>query len=223
MKVRKISKGTTEILVEYEPRGAIETDVEWFCSTLETMLARGSKFKIGQTFGMGWSVLVFIDTGKGSAGNVVLGLQELDGTGREGKFARGVTRSLTALRLQKSVAESFGLENQLDFATQRQTGICCKKLDAEKAIVLSRADPDEDDSGWFFSCTAKNHDHDDEANLKIETLYELSCEFPRLMPYLALPPGVMILLDGDKIKAEDGEGNRLAIKPGSLLDKMTNQ
>ncbi len=215
MKVRKISKGTTEILVEYEPRGAIETDVEWFCSTLETMLARGSKFKIGQTFGMGWSVLVFVDAGKG-----VLGLQELDGSGIEGKFARGVTRSLTALRLQKSVAESFGLENQLDFATQRQTAICCKKLDSDKAIVLSRDEPDEDTSGWFFSCTAKNHDHDDEANLKIETLYELACEFPRLMPYLALPPGVMVLVDGDKIKAEDGEGNKLTIKPGSLLDKM---
>ncbi|HEY4241715.1 MAG TPA: hypothetical protein VGM88_17960 [Kofleriaceae bacterium] len=216
MKVRKISKGTTEILVEYEPRGAIETDVEWFCSTLETMLARGSKFKVGQTFGMGWAVLVFVDAGKG-----VLGLQELDGSGIEGKFAKGVTRSLTQLRLQKSVAESFGLENQLDFATQRQTAICCKKLDADKAIVLSRDDPDEDSSGWFFSCTAKNHDHDDEANLKVETLYELSCEFPRLMPYLALPVGVMILVDGDKIKAEDGEGNKLAIKPGSLLDKMS--
>jgi hypothetical protein len=216
VKVRKIIKGTTEILVEYEPRGAIETDVEWFCSTLETMLARGSKFKVGQTFGMGWSVLVFTDAGKG-----VLGLQELDGSGVEGKFAKGVTRSLTQLRLQKSVAESFGLENQLDFATQRQTAICCKKLDVEKAIVMSREEPDEDSSGWFFSCTAKSHDHDDEANLKVETLYELSCEFPRLMPYLALPVGVMILVDGDKIKAEDGEGNKLAIKPGSLLDKMS--
>ncbi len=218
MKVRKISKGTTEILVEYEPRGAIETDVEWFCSTLETMLARGSKFKVGQTFGMGWSVLVFTDAGKG-----VLGLQELDGSGVESKFAKGVTRSLTALRLQKSVAESFGLEEQLDFATQRQTAIACKKLDVDKAIVMSRDEPDEDASGWFFSCTAKNHDHDDEANLKVETLYELSCEFPRLMPYLALPIGVMILVDGDKIKAEDGEGRKLGIKPGSLLDKMTSQ
>lgn len=215
MKVRKIVKGTTEILVEYEPRGAIESDVEWFCNSIESMLARGSKFKAGQTFGMGWSVLVFTDAGKG-----VLGLQELDGSGHEGKFAKGVTRSLTALRLQKSVAESFGLENQLEFATQRQTGICCKKLDNDKPIVLSRADPEDDDSGWFFSCTSKNHDHDDDENLKVETLYELSCEFPRLMPYLALPAGMMVLLDGEKIKAEDGEGRRLEIKPGSLLDKM---
>ena len=173
MKVRKIIKGTTEILVEYEPRGAIEADVEWFCNTLETMLARGSKFKVGQTFGMGWAVLVFTDAGKG-----VLGLQELDDSGVEGRFAKGVTRALTALRLQKSVAESFGLENQLDFATQRQSAICCKKLDASKPIVLSRDENDEETSGWFFSCTAKNHDHDDEANLKVETLYELTCEHP---------------------------------------------
>lgn len=216
MKSRTITKGKTQILVEYEPRGAIESDVDWFCGTIEKMLAKGSVFKPGQTFGIGWAVLVFTDLGKG-----LLGLQELDGSGHEGRFSKGVTRALTALRLQKSIAESFGIEDQIEFATQRQTAICCNKLDEGKAIVLSRDDGDEESSGWFISCTQKNHDHDDDANLKVETLYELTCEFPRLLPYLALPTGVMLMIDGDKIKAEDGEGRRLAIKPGSLLAKMT--
>jgi hypothetical protein len=215
VKVRKIQKGTTEINVEYEPRGIADADLDWFIQSIEAMLARGAKFKAGQTFGLGWAVLTFVDTGKG-----VLAFQELDGSGDPEKRSRGVTRSLTALRLQKSVAESFGLEKELEFPNQRQTAIACKKLDADKAIVLSRDLPEEDDSGWFISCTQKNHDHDDDKNIDVKSLYELATDFPRLLPYLALPSGVMVLIDGDKIKAQDGEGNLLEIRKGSLLDKM---
>jgi len=189
-------------------------DVPWLVDLLERQVASGSTFREGQTLQLGWSVLRFEAD---PAGN--LHLLELDLSGKPGKFDRSVTRTLLALRLQKSVLESLGIQDQLLFPSLLQTALRCRRFGKTSQPMLIRSEPTAEDSGWFFGCREESHSHDDPNELEGGVLHELASEQPILIEYLAMPTGSMILLDARHryLSACDGDDVEHKVLPGSYL------
>jgi hypothetical protein len=78
------------------------------------------------------------------------------------------------------------------------------------------SEPSGRSSGWFCGCLVKRHDHQDTDELLRVSLYETAVRFtPQIVPYLALPPGVMLMAGGAPTIFQHGE--ELPVRPGSYL------
>ena len=187
------------------------TDGKWLVQFLEQAVASGERFEAGETFAIGWMITKVV-AGK----NGTLTLHEPDMKTMPVEFEPGVQRTLTILRLQKAIAESVGLEDELELPTLRDSAIVCTELERAKALILSRAEPDGNDSGWFIGCTSPKHDHNDPKNLARASLYEVGIAAPRAVAYLGLPAGVQIVAS-DGAPHLERNGKRLPIKPRSYL------
>jgi hypothetical protein len=207
--------------------GVRELDAEWLRATLEGLVAQGRRFHPGETLQLGWSIARIgpLEDGR-------LTLLEPDFESLPTHFVPGATRSLLHLRLQRSVAESLGLAEPA-FPSLRQSAIVCSRLARARPLWLDRASPQGVDSGWFIGCAGESHEHQSARNLERLSLYEVALQQPAVVPYLALPPGVQLLLPvephwGRKHRTHEPapgerptiwrEGQELVPAPGSLLD-----
>jgi hypothetical protein len=210
-----IARSGVHLVVEYHAGAVAEPDIAALVTRLNALLDAGSRFGEGEMLQLGWSTLRFVSLGGG-----VLAFEELDGSG-VARWTRGVSRTLIATRLQRSVNESFGLSDErLAFPNLAQRSLICTALDPDGALFLHRLEPiSPSDSGWFFSCQGTDHDHDDPAALEHASLYEHACRIQAVLPFLALPIGTRVLLgpDGNVDEAYEGGGHALAVVPGSYL------
>jgi hypothetical protein len=80
-----------------------------------------------------------------------------------------------------------------------QSAIICTRLEGAKGVVMERSAPSGSDSGWFCGCREEDHDHNSVTELRKVSLYEAAVRHaPQIVPYLALPEG--ILLEARKTK-----------------------
>jgi hypothetical protein len=211
----KIDRPGNRLLVEYHLQAVGRTEIERFVAAVNAMIDGGSQFAAGQTFRIGWSTMRFVEEGDW------LVFEELDGSGVPGQWARGVSRTLIATRLQRDVCDSFSLPDHLvDFPSFAQSSIVCDRIDPEGALYLARLPPLADtDSGWFFGCRGDGHDHDDPSVLANDSLYTHACRIQAVLPFLAMPIGSAVLLaaDGAVDEAQGPGGIALAVAPGSYL------
>jgi hypothetical protein len=190
---------------------AVAADGKWLVQFLEQAVASGERFEPGETFAIGWMVTKVVAAKGGS-----LTLHEPDMKTLPIEFEPGVQRALTILRLQKAIVESVGLDDELELPTLQDSAIVCTELERAKALVLSRAEPDGSDSGWFVGCTSPKHDHNNAGNLARASLYEVGISAPKAIAYLGLPAGVQIVVS-DGAPHLERNGKRLPIKPRSYL------
>ena len=204
--------GARDVIVRWADGRVLDIDIQWFLQMLEEMIRTGSRFEPGHTFQLGWSVLRFAAEGD------LVAMEELDFSGEPGRFCPGVTRSLSSLRLQRSVNESLGLEGQLAFPSMRHSALVCCELGAEGPVVGERREGAGPKSGWFFRCAEEGHDHD-AADARVEVnLYQVATRVPAVIPVLALPPVHHTVIHPDgRITVSDAAGRPLPVRPGSYL------
>lgn len=210
----------------------LELDAEWLRATLEGLVAQGHRFRPGETLQLGWSI-----TRIGPLEHGRLTLLEPDFESLPTHFVPGATRTLLHLRLQRSVAESLGVAEPA-FPSLRQSAIVCSRLARAHPLWLDRALPQGMDSGWFMGCADESHDHQSARSLERLSLYEVALQQPAVVPYLALPPGLQLLLPveshwGRKHRTHEStsserptawrEGRELEPAPGSLLERWWRQ
>lgn len=191
-------------------------DAPWLVTWLEEQVASGVVFRPGESLQVGWSTLLV-----GTATDGLLTLNELDLSGVPGQFDRSVTRTLLCMRKQKSVLESFGIEPRMDFPLLQMSAIKCNRYASSKGTMLSRSSPiNASDSGWFFGCLDGSHDHNLPADLMFGSLYEIACQKPAAIEFLAMPVGSLLRMDerGALLAAYLDEEKELSIRPGSYLD-----
>jgi hypothetical protein len=179
----------------------------------ERSVAEGARFLPGQTVQMGWALLRMLERPDGT-----LGVEEPSMETESGWNER-VDQSLMATWTQKEIASSLGLVDRLTFPQQVQSGIVCDRLLDGEVFVLTRAEPDGEDSGWFFGCADESHDHGNPENLSAVQLISIAHRLPFTRQFLALPPGVVVVIKGPgRIRArvwlddeaiEPGEGSYL--------------
>jgi hypothetical protein len=176
------------------------------------MVAEGNTFGPGQTIQIGWLYGQFRP--HLSAG---LTIYEPDLDLFPVNWVPGVTNILRTKRAQVDVADSFGLRDQATFSSFRHSCLHCTAFSRECDFFMSRWEPKETDSGWFIGCLTGDHDHDDTANLRRVSTYELVTRVS-LAPliYLALPPEVIVTVQGG-LPSAGLPDRELPIQPGSFL------
>lgn len=205
--------GHPEIELEFESNVALDVDVAFFSKYLADEVAKGTKYKPGQLIQIGWIIDRIENNGQR------LTLAEPDFDAFPIQFARGVTNTFRDLRLQKSVAESVGLEGTLNFPSLLQSGIVCSRLEDRADFIMDRVEPKDRVSGWFIGCAEPTHDHNTPQNLSRESLYKVVLSKPECIPFLALPPGSSVLMKDDKIEIRLKD-QILPFKENSLLDQF---
>jgi hypothetical protein len=169
----------------------VAEDVQWIIDWLEQAVAEGECFTPGQTCQIGWMVTE-VRLGE----NGFLTLWEPDLRKMPVAWVESVSNMLAHLRLQKDVVESVLPASALTFPSMQQSAIICTRFGNKGHLVLERTQPKAADSGWFFGCLDKDHDHNDAAELRCVSLYEaVVSHAPQIIPYLALPAGVLIALE----------------------------
>ncbi len=204
--------GHPDFELKYNRDVVLKDDLLWLSEYLENMVDSGVRYRPDETLQIGWVVTQV----RYASDSEKLSIFEPDFAGSPLAFTESVTMSLGHLRLQLGALESLGLE--ADFPSTRQSAICCNRLSDFGGLFLRREEACGHDSGWFIGCLDSDHNHDRVENLKRSSLYELVCENPSVVEFLAFPVGVSILLRGSYLEILEGEGE-MKPKPGSLLDQ----
>ncbi|HEY0913286.1 MAG TPA: hypothetical protein VGE22_00325 [Solimonas sp.] len=203
-----------EFAIEFDPGQMLAGDAEWLVQVLESWVANGRRMAAGETVQIGWSFLQLKKQGK------ALGFLEPEFGSMPIKWVPGVTATLRQLRQQKDTVASVLPAEAMDIPSLRQGCIVCTRLPAAQGFLMSRAAPEENDSGWFIGCLDENHDHQDMNSLELMSLYQAVVErAPRALPYLALPAGCGVRMQRSEPLIHDKDGP-LPIKPGSYLDLL---
>lgn len=206
--------GHLEIALNYDASTVLNVDAKWLIHWIEDSVSRGAKFLPEQSLQLGW---IYLEIRQRTDGT--LGFFEPDFKSLPIKFVDSVSLTLSHLRVQKSVAESLGLENEINFSSLRHSAIVCNQFTAGD-FILSREKPTGSDSGWFFGCLDNNHDHNSAENLRRASLYEAALRHnERIIPYLALPHGIIATVN-DKAPTFLRNGEILRTLPGSYLDRL---
>ena len=190
--------------------------LEW----LEGSVTAGTVFRAGQTMQMGWSTLKVEPREDGS-----LTLSEPDLSGVPDQRQPGVSLTLLALYRQKGAVDSFDPALSPAFPSMNQSALCCDAFPETPALTLSRVAADAQSSGWFFGCSREDHDHRNAENLWKAPLYELACQRPAVIEFLAMPVGSLIQLDAEEklVAVLSGDGRPLKPTPGSYLDRESKE
>jgi hypothetical protein len=204
-----------EFRLEWDETIALTVDGEWLVSYLDNQISHGTVFAPGSFLRLGCGLTRVDEKSDG-----YLTLSEPDFSELPMRFTNGVTVTLRHLRLQKSVAESVGFESRILFPDLRESGICCVRYGDSVDFIMERSVPAGSDSGWFIGCADPTHDHNDPAQLRRVSLYEQAVKMPDCVPFLALPPGMMALINGNLIEISF-ENSKLQILPGSYLARKT--
>lgn len=204
--------GHPEFRIAYDPAlVVVADDAEWFRGWLEETVAEGAQYEAGQTCQVGW---VVTEVRQHSGGDLTL--WEPDMRSMPIEWVEGVSFTLAHLRAQKDVVDSVLGPEAWSFPSLRQSAIICTRLAQGRGVVMERTEPDGADSGWFCGCREDGHDHNKVDELRRVSLYEAVLHAPSIIPYLALPPGVLVGINGGA-PAVFRDGEPLEFRPGSYL------
>lgn len=199
-----------EFLLEFHS-SIPQADVDVLISFLEESVQGGTRYEDGQTIEFGSMILRL------AAVDDLFIVEEPDLLTIPISWKSGITQSMRLLRLQKDVAESVGLGDELNSPSIRYSLLVGADLtEGAGQLVLERSEPDCSDSGWFVGRLDGKLDYNDAANLRRMSIYQAILNWPRIAGFLALP-------DGSRVEASERldisrSGEPLEIQKGSFLD-----
>jgi hypothetical protein len=206
--------GQLEISVFCDDGLPLAENLKWLLEWIESEVAGGRRFLPEQIVQIGWSLLEIRQRTDGT-----LALFEPDFQSMPVKFVDSVSNTLRHLLLQKCVAESLGLAEEMTFSSLRDSAIVCAEFGSAEGFVMQRLAPKASNSGWFFGCDSQAHDHQSPDALRRISLYEAAAlRDDRIIPFLALPPDIFVGFGGAVPYFSRGE-RELVIRPGSYLHK----
>ncbi len=132
----------------------------------------------------------------------------------DGEWVERVDATLLLSWQHRAVAEGLGLPEGLSFADPEQHALVASCADDAPLRVLLRAPSDDDDlSGHGLVC-GEDHEHGPRRRVPLRALLR----DPDLGRWLALPPGITVVLPGDPSGFRVyRDGRPLAPAPGSWL------
>jgi hypothetical protein len=166
-------------------------------------LASGSRFKAGETVQVGWMVTKLV---QGAEGSLEVWEPRFETVPIE--WTRGVDNTVRNLVLQKSVAEL--LQVQADFSSLLQAGTVFPSF-SERQFTMIRQNPLQNDSGWRFS--GRNGER---IAGRLQSLFEIACRCPLIIPFLALPPGA-VATRGEGVLTVECAGKKISSRDSKLL------
>ena len=204
-----------ELRFNIDEQSVPDVDAKWLVSHLEEEVGRGVKYQDGETIQMGWMLNKFQLQNDG-----YLHLLEPNMTDFPIVFTDNMTTTLKHLRQQKDTVESCELELEPLFPSLRQAIITSNNYPECNNFFMTREEPEEQMSGWFFRDTSNPDVEPTEDDFGVVSLYEFVCNRPDLAKFLAFPPGFGIhILEDGIIHIIKGQ-NQISIKPDSFLGQL---
>lgn len=205
--------GHPEFRLAFDSHLVIEPDVIWLTKFLSQSVASGTRYNPGETVQVGW-VILKIESNE----ERTLSLYEPDFVEIPINFVDSVTQTLVQLRLQKSVAESIGLEDQITFPSLRQSCLICTRVKDRGDFMMERFDPSKHDSGWYMGCVDEDHNHNDPRNLQRVSLYDVTRGMLSCVPFLPLPPKIQVEVKNNNFNLRYN-GESIVPKTNSFLQQ----
>lgn len=207
-----------EITIQFESTSVMDQYAHSFIEIIEDLVANGERFKANETFQVGWIITQFHQLPSGN-----LGIFEPNMIDIPIRFVNSVNNTLMHINIQKYVCESVKLENEILFPTLLDSAIVCDKVSNTEPFIMSRVDPEGNDSGWFIGCSNEDHDHNDPTVLKRVSLYEAAIKYhAEIIEFLALPPGIFLFKQHKNLVVSKDD-KELAFDNGSyLFQRYTN-
>jgi len=182
--------GHLEFAISFDPDLVIRPDVDWLLGCIETAVATGQRFQDGETYQVGW-MLTFISRNASDTLSILEPVPSVFPV----RLQESVSLALIHFRLHKDVAESVGLLDLISFPSYTLECVACTHYGSSGGLILDRLPLTRPtDSGWFLGCDDEAHDHQNTSNLRRLSLWEATCKDGRSIPYLALPPRVLVHL-----------------------------
>lgn len=193
-----------------------QADIQILTSFLEESVEEGTRYNDKDLITIG-SMLFRV-----SIVNDSLTLEEPDLQSLPIEWKEGITESMKLLRLQKDIAESVGLEDEIESPSIRSSLLIGADLtQQDEQLVLERVKTSDSDSGWFVGRRDSVLDYDDEGNLKRISVYQAILNWPKIAGFLALPAGCRVDISATNSQFARN-GRPLQIKPGSFVDVLAN-
>ena len=203
-----------EICLTFDPDVAAKADVERLKAFFEASVAKGAKFRAGQTFQIGWMTTLFVQRADGD-----LGITEPDFASLPIRATESVTSTVKHLRLQRDVCGGFGLADEEEFPSIRDSAIVA--IDVPQGceeLFLARSAPSDGDSGWFIGPRETDLDYREASNLRRCSLYEIAMLVPASIRFLALPEGFEVMLSGGTARYKRF-GEDVVPSPDAVVDQ----
>jgi hypothetical protein len=128
--------GQHEITVECGDEGYLESALKSLLQWIEKETEKGRRFLPEQTVQFGWSILEIRQRTDGT-----IGLFEPDFRSMPVRFVDSVTNTLFHLLLQKWVAESLGLVEELEIPQLQASALICTEFGRTDGFVMCRVEP----------------------------------------------------------------------------------
>lgn len=182
-------------------------DLAWFKSHLEAVLASG-QVAPESTIPVGWGLVRVVRQGDGT-----LSLVELDLTRTPMTWRVGVTQTLLQRRTQLDALSSLAVQTP-SFASFFQ--VCRWGVDVvsgQPGTVLERRPPRDPSDSGFFVGKAGGLDGSQAEHVVLRSLHEAACVLPEIVRYMAVPPGMRVVLERGVARFEYLDRPRLASAP----------
>jgi hypothetical protein len=161
-----------------------DTDLnpQWLIEFFEDSIKKGKQFLAEETIQIGWMITTLKENSRGD-----LEIWEPQFDSIPIKWTKGANNTLRHLILQRAIAGLFGHEPV--FPSLRQAGIASSSfMNDSTEFTMNRDAPSGNHSGWRFISNNDNR----KAESALKSLFEISFYCMRIVPFLALPPGVVI-------------------------------
>jgi hypothetical protein len=191
-----------------------DDEVRDLVRTLESEVADGARYQDGATYRIGWVV----NRLRASDGDRFT-IQEPDMVHSPAWWIDSVNHSLIHRRLQRGVCASLQGVGNPCFPSIEEMALQCDRFGESQGFVMRRRTEEAEDPYWVFECDDPGHDHAERA-LPIQlSLFEVAVSYdPRVIPYLALPPGVAVTVRPER-PTFTMNGEPIEVRRGSLLDR----
>lgn len=182
--------GQKEIVANFDSESGL--DPSWLVNFFESAAEQGKRFLPNETVQIGWMVVLLKET---TTNELEIWEPQFDSIPI--KWTLGINNTLRHLVLQKSIANLFNVEP--DFPSLAQAGLVTNLFLEKKdisAFTMNRKSGNGNYSGWHFKCISENIESN--AN-ELRSLFEISFYQIKIIPFLALPNGSEINIDGKRI------------------------
>jgi hypothetical protein len=203
-----------EFILEADARSVPDIYLHEMADTIEQLVAAGERFKLNETFQIGW-MLTRVESYSASQ----LTLVEPDMKSFPIKWVSGITNTLRQKMMQVFMLDSIALRDQMNVPSILQSLIACTDYSGPN-FFMSRSDPtNERDSGWFVGCRDTEHDHNDPQNLCCVSIYEAFLNQPRIQNFITFPKDVIVVMDRSTGLSMLNEHGTIEFVAGSFLDE----
>lgn len=172
----------------------------------DAVVTRGQRFRRDDTFDYGWTTVRFeagAATGD-SAGRLVVSELAEPLLATPATYARGAERLAVLMRTQTEALSRNGVEGVAVHPHRSDLAVICTRVppagpEYPRPLALERrTTPERGESGWVIRCTNPAHDHENPRALASARLLHVVAGFAGIVPYLALPEGSAVLMEGQE-------------------------